>query len=105
MSTKSAFTDKDIISLFAEDGYDAFNSKRGASDKLKGYLESHLMKTSTGTNAEKWARIVRDCVPDELKGIFFSQSALQGRPSRLVYPFYSAVVLDLRGVQATKAQS
>ena len=65
MSTKTTYTEKDVISQFNEDGYEAFASKRGGSDKLKEYLVTHKMKSSTGTNAEKWARIVRDCVPGE----------------------------------------
>ncbi len=66
MSTKHTLTEKDVVSAFEEDGYDAYNNKKGVSDTLKAYLETHKMKTSTAsTNAEKWSRIVRDCVPSE----------------------------------------
>ena len=66
MSTPKTLTDKDIVSAFEEDGYDAFNNRKGVSDLLKGYMEANNMKTSTAsTNAEKWKRIVRDCVSAE----------------------------------------
>ncbi len=66
MSTPKSLTDKDIVSYFEEDGYDAFHKKKGVSDVLKEYMERNCLKTSTAsTNAEKWKRIVRDCVEGE----------------------------------------
>ena len=66
----SDLTTDTIKKEFEENGYAGrlASTESGVADLHRGYFERNKMKlTTAGTNKERWARVVRDAIPEERK--------------------------------------